>query len=330
MDCALAGKDCDATHWEFFGGASLYLLKPYFESNTAYSTTSGIGTTHPSRTETDFNWDFDAAPAVFLGIVSPSGRGVRAGWFHFDESSTPQHTGLTPGLATSSFIDPAPGVTGLPGAVFASPGALLSAGAGKDVLDFSSSLKVHSLDLEAMQDWHFGCFSLLVSGGGRYLEVSQEYSANLRNSAVFPGVGSASELQHLDFAQRFQGGGPTLAAEGRWQVRNSGLSLFANARASLLVGTAHQSNNLVVMVNDPAGVVGGSAAVASSADSHPERVLPVTEIELGFEYRRCVGRAEPFFRAAVVDKTYFDAGNASRQDGNLSLFGAQFTFGVKY
>ena len=37
-----------------------------------------------------------------------------------------------------------------------------------------------------------------------------------------------------------------------------------------------------------------------------------------------------FVRAAAVDQTYFDAGNASSSSGNLGLFGVQFSLGVNY
>lgn len=40
--------------------------------------------------------------------------------------------------------------------------------------------------------------------------------------------------------------------------------------------------------------------------------------------------ASYFLRSALVNQTYFDAVNASSQDGNLSLFGMQFSFGVDF
>ncbi len=223
----------------------------------------------------------------------------------------------------------------LPGGIFGSPGVVLGAGAGTDQLYFTSTLKIHSFDGEVMQKWDVGRFSLIVSGGGRYLDLEQFYSATLSNKAVFAGgaIGRdpiASELQSLVFNQRFQGAGPTVATEGRVRIGNSGLSVFANARGTLLVGTTHQTTNLVQVVTDPAGLVGGSSALAPSIDNRREHVLPVAELELGVEYCLHLRKVEPFLRAAVVDMTYFDAGNASRQDGNLSLFGGQLTFGLKY
>jgi hypothetical protein len=328
-DLASAGKDYDGDHCQFFTGASVYVLKPYFESNTAFITTSGVGTTSPSRTESDFNWDYTASPAVFLGIVAPGGFGVRARYFSFDESSSNLHTTLTAAGATQGFIDPAPGLT-FPAAAFGAPGILLAGGNGQDQLYFSSRLRIQTIDLEAMQQWRFGGYDLLLSGGGRYLELSQSYQATLTNSAVFPDGNTATELQSLAAGHNFQGGGVTLAIEGRRRFGESGLSLFANARGSLLVGTSHESSSLLESVRDPFGEAGGSQTVSPTTDAHRDHVLPVAEIELGLEYSLRVGSLEPFFRAAAVNQTYFDAGNASRLDGNLGLFGVAFTLGVRY
>jgi hypothetical protein len=41
-------------------------------------------------------------------------------------------------------------------------------------------------------------------------------------------------------------------------------------------------------------------------------------------------QSEVFVRGAVVDQTYFGVGNASKQDGNLSLLGFQVSLGINY
>ena len=217
-----------------------------------------------------------------------------------------------------------------PGATFSSPGFILENGFGQDQLDFSSNLIIHCLDVEALRQWECGRFFLVLSGGGRYLEISQNYMATLVNNAVFPDGNTANEVQFLSFGHNFQGGGPTLATEGRFQVGNSGLSLFAHARGSLLVGTTHQSLILTQTVNDPSGEAGGDLSAMASADNRKDHVLPVAEVELGLEYALRLRRINPYFRATVVDQTYFNAGNASGQDGSLSLFGAQFSLGLNY
>jgi hypothetical protein len=62
-----------------------------------------------------------------------------------------------------------------------------------------------------------------------------------------------------------------------------------------------------------------------------ESVIPVCELELGLDYGINLRQTYVFARAAVVDQTYFSAGNASTHgDNNLSLFGVQFSLGVNY
>src|SRR5215470_9498342 len=49
------------------GGASLYLLRPYFQNNTAFSTTSGVGTNAALVTTQTFDWNFSTSPAFWAG-----------------------------------------------------------------------------------------------------------------------------------------------------------------------------------------------------------------------------------------------------------------------
>src|SRR5262245_18316278 len=48
-------------------GGSFLLVKPYFSSNTAYSTRTGITTPSPQQTATDFVWQFEPAMAFWVG-----------------------------------------------------------------------------------------------------------------------------------------------------------------------------------------------------------------------------------------------------------------------
>lgn len=316
-DSALEER-CGGDHWTFMAGASLYLLKPYFQTNTAY-TTRIVGQTTVQTTDTPFSWDYSVSPAVWLGVTNPDGLGLRARYFHFDQTSNHLSTSLRPSDVGNTFIQTPNNLT----LGWSSPSTLLRSGVGQDQLDFSSSLKIRSLDVEAMQQWHWDCLSLLVSGGGRYFDGSQSYAANLNNTATLANNTTARELQRLSLDQRFQGGGPTLAAEGRWRVGDTGFSLFANARGSLLVGTVHETEELNNI--PPTG-----AAFTATRQANRDNVLPIVEIEMGAEYTVNLNRVEPLVRAAVVNQTYFGSGNASGGGGNTSLFGAQFSLGMRY
>jgi len=229
--------------------------------------------------------------------------------------------GLSPNLPTL------PGGTG-----FGSPGLLLSSGAGQDVLTFTSSLRIDALDAEATYDWGSERTAFCVSGGGRFLSMRQGYHAELINN---PGDGVTSESQNRDFTRKFNGGGTTIDFQASMRVGQTNLSVYANGRASLLVGRTSEATAYAQIVNDPKGVTNGgafpfSSATNPSATNSSDTVMPVTEIELGLEYGRDWSRSHWFVRAAVVNQTYFGAGNASRSDGDLGLFGGQFTIGLDY
>lgn len=135
--------------------------------------------------------------------------------------------------------------------------------------------------------------------------------------------GGATEQERLSSVRKFSGGGPTVAGEARWNIGGTAWSLFGLLRGSFLVGEVDKEVNFT-------DVSPGVFALSARESSSLSHLLPVSEVELGVEYGSQWGAANYFLRTAVVNQTYFDAGNASNQDGNLSLFGLQFSLGVAY
>jgi hypothetical protein len=313
------------------GGVSLYLLQPYFQNNTAFSTTSGVGTNTALVTTQSFDWDFSASPAFWAGYEAENGLGVRARAFFFDQSSQNSSTSLTAAEAATTFIQPAADLLRLPGAAFAAPGVLTTAGFGADQLTFASNLRIETYDGEVTYHLCSDVLSVVLSAGGRYLHMSQGYGANLMNGFTDPATGIHSmEVQTLSFHHNFTGGGPTLAVQANSSDGGSGLSVFAAARGSLLVGHTNQSLSLTHIVTDPERLAGGSFTVNPQSIGRGDHTMPVLEAEAGLEYRMKIGPFQSFTRAAVVGQTYFDAGNASTTQGALSLLGAQFSLGLGY
>src|SRR5262245_51142805 len=66
------------TQGGFVAGGSLYYLRPYHSSNTALITTRGLGTDQDATRAADFDWNWSASPALWLGWTGESGLGVRA------------------------------------------------------------------------------------------------------------------------------------------------------------------------------------------------------------------------------------------------------------
>jgi len=210
-----------------------------------------------------------------------------------------------------------------------SPGVLLSQGLGVDQLLYNSSLRINAYDFEAIYDIKGCTYSLLFSGGVRYLHMAQRYDQFLLNT-VTVGYNTATETSQLDFLHDFNGVGPTAAFQAHRTLGATRLALFGEVRGSLLVGTARRTLAFQEVVDDPGGIGGGSQARSALALASQTRVLSVLELEVGLEYARRIGCSDLFVRGALVDQTYFGAGNASRQDGDLGLFGAQVSVGVNY
>jgi len=330
--CARNYDCCNCDRIGLSGGASFYILAPYAQDNQAYARTSGFSTPNRGRGTTDFSWDYSASPAFWLGWESPNGWGVRSRLFTFQQTSNTAQASLNADEAADAQIRPSqnlPDMDIVNPDFQGSPGILLSQGLGVDRLYYSSSLLLNSLDLEATYDICQCPCTLLFSGGVRYMFMAQRYNQALHNS-VTVNADTATETSVLDFRHNFHGIGPTAALEAHRQLGNTRLSLFGMVRGSLLVGDTDQSLAFNEVVDDPGGIAGGSQTRLGNATSDQADTLAVSEIEVGLEYELKLYRCSTFTRLAFVDQTYFGAGCASSQDGNLSLFGGQISIGVNY
>jgi hypothetical protein len=333
-----SGAQESAPAHEFTGGGTFYFLRPYLQNNTAFVTTFNPGQPNSQVISESFHWDFQPAFAAWIGWTGESGLGVRARYFEFSDNSETAslNNGITPAPQTQTTITPPlpnflPLSTG--GAAFGSPGTLLNTGFGTDRLTFGSDLRIETVDLELTYRLDSCCGLFQLFGGGRYLNLAQGYHATLFNNG---GGAPISEIQSFDASRSFQGGGPTLGAQWNFPIHGTGLSVYANARGSLLVGSSKENVSFSQTINDPNGLIPGHMVPPAVLQINPmssrtsDCVIPIAEVELGFEYCHQLGRSELFFRGAAVSQTYFDAGNASQSTGNLSLFGVQWTLGLAY
>jgi hypothetical protein len=313
-------------------GAGFYFLKPYFPGNPAFTlkftdlnTAPGLSATMVSSQQQDFCYGPAFVPLIWLGFVSDGGLGIRARWWHFDESDRIT-AGNNDGTGATVFTSASAG-----GLSVSSPGYLLSRfGAGTDLMTFESNLKLDVWDLEATQDFQAGRWSVLLAGGVRYAHLSQDYNAFRFNSG--PGGTSlfSQDSATLLSGHNFNVTGPTVCLEVRRPLGNTGLSLYGNGRGSMLFGYRwQQADRLTVRSGTTAGVPFNVTSL-SEFTACQDAVLPVTEVEIGAEYTRVWGRLQPFLRAGLVGQTWFGAGNAAGAGGNLGFFGLTVTAGVGF
>lgn len=307
------------------GGITGYLLRPYFQTNTAFSTeTTQIGAggfRSITTTSTDFNWDYEPAFAIWLGWTGERGFGARVRYFGFDQSSNSVNLqvqdagGAVPGGPPVTRVIPVFGPTFLAG----------GGNIGTSDISLGSDLRVQTWDFEATWSHRCGNWGCTLGAGVRIIHVAQDSFAATTTTADVQGLGVVTESALNTFGHNFNGAGPTIDLDLAYTFGSSGLGLFANVRGSLLVGTERQTTTQSTLL--PAAPAFERSLVTNT---NRDTSLSVAEIELGVQYTRDMGRMRPFARAAVVNQTYFDAGSSTTRDGNLNLFGGQITLGVRY
>jgi hypothetical protein len=325
----------------FVGGAGAYLIKPFFQNNPAFSTkvvqytewSPPVSVMMPSfwvpssviRQEHDFCWDLNAAPLVWLGYVTDSGLGVRARWWRFDQSV--QTCVINDGSTTITSASPRgieivsePHINEV--VPFWAMANTLEKGSALvgEKMGLASNLKLDVWDFEATQEAEAGRWRFLFSGGARYAHLSQNYNANLVSQNV------GADIEALRSGHNFSGAGPTLALEARRPLGNTGFAVYGNIRGSLLFGEAEQR---VYLLTTSPGLFGPNS-YASLFRANRDTFLPVGEMELGAEYSRIFGWIHPFIRTGLVAQSWFGAGSASSDGGNLGFLGLEVSAGLNY
>jgi hypothetical protein len=289
----------------WFGGVGFYYIKPTWETNPAFLTSTALGGGAFALNQQDFDYDHEFAPRVWLGYVGGSGLGVRGNWWGLDSDAGATATAT----ATTALFSATP--LGL---------GFFTTVAG-DTMNIQSDLDLDVIDLEAVQTFGRNGWSGLVSGGVRWAQIRQQY----RLTAV-PTVGLTDALGST---HSFDGIGPTASLELRQRLWDTGFSLFGSGRAAILFGNSDQH---VVQVLD--------GALVADATTGQFDVIPVGELEIGTMYDWDTGFGNAFVSASLVGMTFFGAGNSANVESaftggadntsNLGFFGLSAAAGIRY
>jgi hypothetical protein len=290
-------------------GIGFYYIQPHWETNPSHTInfTAQDGTTQIRQT--DFDYDYEFAPLIWLGWSNCDGMGFRLRYWHLETDAST----LLTNDGTLAIDSAAP--LGLQN---------LSTTAG-DVLLFASDLKIRVYDAEVTQAAELCGWNLLVTGGLRYAHISQSYV-----HVELPTLGNTL-VDAISSGHNFKGIGPTAALETRRGM--GGLAIYGSARGSILFGTGKQDSTQVVN-NDP------NTFASTSRDD----VLPILEMEIGAEFTSEMCGSRMFVQAALVGQVWFGAGNAANNElipvlvdpevsdnsSNLGLFGLKVAVGVNY
>ena len=309
------------------------LLKPRWDNNLAFGHTVNDFSSDPQTStnrSVEFDPDIDWVPRVAVGFRMGDGLGFRVRWWQGSWSDS--QSGSVPGgdfafgvIESISSANPlnlgisttSSQITGPEGATLA-PASVVA----------NSKLSMVAWDFEATKETKICGFDLTLSGGFRYMHISQDYSMFI--SAPDASINSA---QGIISGHNINGFGPTFAIDGRYGF-GGGIAAYGVARFAVLFADAKQ--NAFAAYEVP-GIEGGNVGRIDSAFQDRNTVIPLTELEVGGEYAASMGNSELFVRIGLVGNVYFSAGNSSRSgntaneaNSNLGLIGINFSGGVRF
>lgn len=298
VGCGPCGDKC------WYTGFEATFVKPHFGSNTAFTTTDETATSSTSST-TDFDYDLEFSPRVFVGYNRGSKVGLRATWWQFDHSA-----------GTASGSPPASGLGELAPPAF--DDVDLSSTIPTDVFTATTSLNAYAIDIEATKNTQFCAWQFGMGCGFRYAYVEQDYRGELADD-------SGDALGQIDYQQSIEGFGPTVSFEAyRPYGCNSGI--FCKARGSLLFG---DSNSQLNAVEDLTLTTPFTTTATTASDD----LLSICELQVGYRWQappsRCRG-VQPFYSIAMEGQLWDGAGNATSQDGALGFFGFNSAIGLNW
>ena len=283
-------------------GFALTFVQPRYGDNLALSTVQN-GTTSASVTETNFDYDLELSPRLWLEWGPAESLGWRVQWWQLDQAANAV-------LAEA----PADGLGVVEPVEF--PDIDISVSLPGETLRADSQVKLYAIDLEGTRRVDFDCWSLMAAGGLRYASIEQEYLAISTNAN---GVRSGAIRQ----SRSLDGIGPTFLLEVRRPVTPR-MSVFSNARASLLFG--EQETTLVAGED-----LDLASSFTTTRSAQNDDLLPILEGQLGIDWHRPITRCHDFFFSAAVEGQWWSGvGTASNGDADLGLFGFAIGLGLRY
>jgi hypothetical protein len=267
--------------------AGIYLFQPTFQSDPALIVSSPGA---PSTRQIDFSRHMISAPAVWLGLTTDRGWGVRTRWYTLDQNSS-----VIAASAPGELLSVASPLKAVQTPVF---GSALASG----------ELHIDSWDLEGTCNFERCKWCLLLGGGMRYVHLDQTYGASVVSLA---GAQTLATAQH-----NLNGFGPTFSLQGYRPLGASCFALYGIGHTSVVFGSASDSFT---------GIAPG--ATAQSISRHEVSVLPIGELEIGLEASHCWRHCRLFFQTGFVGQVWWGGGSASGFDAVNNAAASNSNFG---
>jgi hypothetical protein len=284
-------------------GIEFTFLKPHLEGNPAFTTLDSDGATFETLTETDFEYDRELAPRVWIEALQCESLGIRAIYWQFDYAAR-DASGSPPANGFGRISPPPFGSVDLSTTV---PNSVFSA---------SSDINAYSIDLEATRSFQTHAWGWMASAGLRYAEVEQSYRGNLQDP-------DGDQQGNLNFSHLVQGIGPTISLRTQ-RPFSPQLALFGIARGSLVFGDGQTS--LVAVEDEDL-----DTQLTTRSSSNQDDLLPISEIQVGLQWTPpCPGVWHPYLHLALEGQQWAGAGSASSTEGDLGFFGFNVALGVDW
>jgi len=287
--CTSLGSCGSGTLWT--AGFEWSFVKPRFSENAAFTTFDSDGNANDIFTTTEFNYDLELSPRVWIEAQISNGWSWRLSYWQFDHN---------PSTVTASPNDGFDEITHPPfGDVD------ISANDPTESLTASSGLNAYTIDLEALKQARLSGWQLGVGGGVRYASVEQNYVAQLRNGN--------NVIGQIDFTHGLDGFGPTIFLSAKRPLFRK-IQLVCAARGSLLFGDG-ESRLFATEDTTPSTTL---------RLTNRDDLLPIGEARVGLEWLSPPIRRSGFqwlISSAMEGQIWGNAGNATSETADLGFFG---------
>ena len=309
-DCSCSGgcigdwrERADSAGW--IAGYEFLWLKPHF-SNGINFTEMTFTTNSTTVQDHDFSADYDLAPRVWLGYQFCSGLAARIRYWQFDHGLGGQALESTNDIYYESFeaYGHGPYVD------------YFDAGGGEDLV-IQNGIKADVIDVDLTQDFNWRHTRLTLGGGISYAGLRMD-----RSVAVTGWTGPEGG----EYATRFEGVGPTVLAELKRQVRESGFSIVGGVRGTILFGREKSLARETYTWDSWQGPVTDTTIFSRTAD----RCRAIVAASIGVQYdREIMTGTDAFVRLSWEGQYWNGFGSPVSHEGDLAFEGLGISLGIR-
>ena len=284
-------------------GYTFLFLRPRLDTATS------AVVSRPTRTGTatfarEQEFDLETGSRIYVELIRPDAWGFRVTYSGVEADANPLTAAVPDGGRVTSAAIP----SGFTPFTVNPNGAVVASGEGNR-LSTEYQVEFDNFDLEATRRLRAADWLLNLGGGVRFASLEQTYDAFA--SGERPGSATA--------ASDFEGSGPTVYAEFRRPIGQTGLAFLTSARGSLLYGDREGFAR-----TSQGGVV--NTAVFESDD-----LVPLGEVQIGGEWSAWVNPATLFFtQAAFETQLWSGVGSAHDPEGDVGFSGFNLTLGLEW